>query len=249
MNHQWKFREEEIPYETLEMFGLTQEMIGDLPLFALQRIYDGRVSPVLPIHIVNKDGNTVQGRTRFALMRTEDKATDVVFFPVLAKTNLEKFSEENRQQLEAGKAVIATLSDENGRQVKAFHQIDEGTRQILSVPTPIIGHNLQCLSDHFNLSSAELNCLENGEPLTLIESDDMLTIGIDLNEPTGVRICFGDEHLWRERSKKGWKKYNFGCFGCWVMDEQGNLDYVKEEEYSEEMWEEMKKNGATKLKK
>lgn len=44
------------------------------------------------------------------------------------------------------------------------------------------------------------------------------------------------------------EKYNFGCFGCWVMDEQGNLDYVEEKEYSEEMWEEMKKNGAGKLK-
>lgn len=32
------------------------------------------------------------------------------------------------------------------------------------------------------------------------------------------------------------------------MDEQGNLDYVEEERYSEEMWEEMKRNGAGKLK-
>lgn len=249
MNHQWKFREEEIPYETLEMFGLTPKMIGDLPLSALQQIYDGHGSPVLPIHIVNKDGNTVHGRTRFALIRTENRETDVVFFPVLTQTRLEKFSEENRQQLEAGKAVVATLPDENGRPVKAFHQIDEGTRQILSVATPVIGHNLQCLSDHFNLSNAELNCLQGGDPLTLIEGDDMLTIGIDLNEPTGIRICAGDERLWREQRKKGWKKYNFGCFGCWVMDEQGNLDYVKEEAYSEEMWEEMKKSGAAKLKK
>lgn len=40
------------------------------------------------------------------------------------------------------------------------------------------------------------------------------------------------------------EKYNFGCFGCWVMDDAGNLDYVQEEDYSEELWEEMKKSGA-----
>lgn len=33
-----------------------------------------------------------------------------------------------------------------------------------------------------------------------------------------------------------------------MMDEQGNLNYVEEKEYSEEMWEEMKKNGTNKLR-
>lgn len=33
-----------------------------------------------------------------------------------------------------------------------------------------------------------------------------------------------------------------------MMDERGNWDYVEEKEYSEEMWEEMKKNGTNKLR-
>ena len=143
---------------------------------------------------------------------------------------------------------MATMTDADGRQVQAFHQIDEGTGQILSVPTPVIGRNLQYFCDYFELSNAELNCLQNGEPLTLVDEGSMLTLGIDLHDPTGIRIGIGDERQWREQNKKGLKKYNFGCFGCWVMDEQGNLDYVGEKEYSEEMWEEMKKNGAGKLK-
>lgn len=39
INH---FEESEIPYGTLERFGLTQEMIEDLPVDVLQNIYNGR---------------------------------------------------------------------------------------------------------------------------------------------------------------------------------------------------------------
>ena len=38
-------------------------------------------------------------------------------------------------------------------------------------------------------------------------------------------------------------KYTFGVYGCWVMDDDGNLDYVPEEEYTEELWNEQKKSA------
>ena len=36
---------------------------------------------------------------------------------------------------------------------------------------------------------------------------------------------------------------HFGVYGCWVMDDDGNLDYVPEEEYTEELWNEQKKSA------
>ena len=47
----------------------------------------------------------------------------------------------------------------------------------------------------------------------------------------------------KEGPKREWDKYTFGCYGCWVMDDDGNLDYVPEEEYTEELWNEQKKSG------
>ena len=73
--------------------------------------------------------------------------------------------------------------------------------------------------------------------------DDTVTVGIDLTTPTGIRFCSGDGQKWKERDKREWDKYNFGCYGCWIMDEDGNLDYVPEEEYTEELWNEQKKSG------
>ena len=63
------------------------------------------------------------------------------------------------------------------------------------------------------------------------------------NDKTGIRINQGDSQKWKENTKREWDKYTFGCYGCWVMDDDGNLDYVPEEEYTEELWNEQKKNG------
>ena len=43
-----QFEFNELPYPTLARFGLTQEMIEDLPLRILKEIGKGGYSPVLP---------------------------------------------------------------------------------------------------------------------------------------------------------------------------------------------------------
>ena len=74
INH---FEESEMPYGTLERFGLTQEMVEDLPYDVLQNIYNGRRSPVLPITVTTEDGETETARTRFSLVRTPEGGVDV----------------------------------------------------------------------------------------------------------------------------------------------------------------------------
>ena len=233
-----RFSDAEIPSKILQKFGLTQEMIGDLPTHALTQIAEGYRSPVLPIEFTDEQGNTYKSRTQFSLYRTEDNRVDVLFYPQLQQAQLEKFSEENRTKLQSDKAIIDKMTTVDGKEIQVFIQIDKGTHQILYVPTPVIGRNLQVIADEFHLSSAELNCLRNGNPLTILSGDD-------LNESTGIRICAGDERKWNTEVKKDWEKYNYGCFGCWTMDEEGNLDYTPEEAYTDEMWEEMRRKGES----
>ena len=237
------FKEEEIPYEVLETFGLTREMVEDLPLCVLQQISNGRRSPVLPIHVKDNQGNIIKSRTRFSLIRNENGKVDVLFYPQLQQSNLTQFSEDKQSKLLSGKAIIDEMPTSKGNGMTAFHQIDTGTGQVLYVPTPVIGRNLQLITNEFHLSNAELNCLKNGEVLTINLGEEQLTMGIDLNESTGIRLTEGDEQKWRQQTKREWGKYNFGCFGCWTMDEDGNLDYVHEDDYTEEMWDELKKKG------
>lgn len=89
---QVRFEFEELPYETLSQFGLTREMIEDLPMHILEELSHGRHSPVLPIKVNDDNGNTVTDRSRFAFVRKENGEADVVFYPVLKKSSLEKYS-------------------------------------------------------------------------------------------------------------------------------------------------------------
>ena len=156
--------------------------------------------------------------------------------------HLYQVSSQQKQLLD-GKAIIADVELADGRKSKAFVQIDPGTKQVMYVPTPIIGRNLQVLSEELHLDATEVRSIQQGNLQTLVVDNNPVTVGIDLNAKTAIRLCPGDERKWREQSKREWDKYTFGCYGCWVMDDDGNLDYVPEEDYSEELWNEQKKSG------
>ena len=216
-----QFEFNELPYPTLARFGLTQEMIEDLPLCILKEIGKGGYSPVLPMRVTNENGEVIESRSRFAFIRMDSGEVDVVFYPTLKSSPLECYNEEQQKQLLDGKSIIADVAMADGRRSKAFVQIDEETKQVMYVPTPIIARNLKVLAEVMHLG----------------------TVGIDLHNKTGIRFCAGDAQKWKEQPKREWDKYTFGCYGCWVMDDDGNLDYVPEEEYTEELWNEQKKSG------
>ena len=77
----------------------------------------------------------------------ENGQVDVLFYPVLKSSPLDRYDREQQKQLLAGKAILADTPTEDGRHTKAFVQIDPETKQVMSVPTPIIGRNLQVLAE------------------------------------------------------------------------------------------------------
>ena len=149
-------------------------------MYVLEDICQGKHSPVLPVRVTGENGETFESRTRIAFIRRDDGQADVVFYPVLKSSPLEKYSEAQQKQLLDGKAVIVDVETSDGRHSKAR---------------------------------------------------------------TGIRFCHGDGEKWREQTRREWDKYTFGCYGCWVMDDDGNLNYVSEDDYTEEMWNEQKKSA------
>ena len=147
---------------------------------------------------------------------------------------LEQFDDNQQQLLKDGKAVVADVTSPQGTIIKAFVQIDPETNQVMNVPTPVIGRNLQVLSEELGLGSAEIKTMQNGQPLTFVIDDEPVTVGIDLNSNTGIRFAQGDEQQWKERGKREWDKFTY---------DEGNHDYVVEDEYTEELWNEQKKSA------
>lgn len=123
---------------------------------------------MLPVRVRDEKGELIESRSRFALVRRDDGLSDVVFYPVLESSPLERYDEAQQKQLLAGKAILADVETADGRHSKAFVQIDEETKQVMYIPTPIIGRNLQVLADIMHLGTRRINGMQNGEPLSLV---------------------------------------------------------------------------------
>ena len=73
-----KYNELQIPYAVLERFGLTEQMITDLPSIVVHDILDGRRSPVLPVTIIDEEGNKIIKRLEEALKEASEKVEQIV---------------------------------------------------------------------------------------------------------------------------------------------------------------------------
>lgn len=241
--NQSKFTEEEIPYNILNRFGLTREMIEDLPEGLGQRLRDGRDTPVLPIKVIADNGDIILSAARLTLHRNSEGEVKVMFYPKLEKVDLSRFTEVQQKSLTAGETVINDFSLPDGKKAPAYHQIDPDTNQVMAVPVAVVDNNIKVIADELRLTPAETNCLRNGKLLTTQYKDSLWTIGVSLREQPGLRVVNGDEETWREDDRRDYGKFNFGLNGCWIANDEGSLDYVPEDEYSEELWDEMKKRG------
>ena len=236
----YKFKEDEVPYAILEQFGLTQEMIEDLPTDVYTDILNGRLSPVLPISVKDKKGRTVSARARFKLVRDADDEADIVFHPRLVHCDLNLYTYEEQEALRSGKAIISHAPDYED--AKCFVQIDTGTNQVIYVPTPVIGKNISHLMDIFELSSGEIQAIQDGDVVCINDDDEDVAIGIDLTEKSGIRLVLGTREKWlKEKGESTMGRYSFGIYGCWVKDSEGNLGYVHEQDYTDEIWAEQQK--------
>ena len=239
-----EFLEEEIPFGTLARFGLTRDMIDDLPVGELRRIYGGEATSVLPIRVADESGNIIKSRTRFMLVRRADGDADVMFFPAMTRADIERFSPESRKMLLDGQPIVAEMPiSDDGTETTSFVQIDRCTSQVMAVPTSVVGRNLTMLADEFDLNSSELKLLQSGVPMSVIIDEELVTVGVDLHRHNAVRISEGDVESWKNDKHRQWEKFNFGVNGCWVSNDDGGLDYVPESAYTEEMWAEMRRRN------
>ena len=264
-----KIDNSQILYSVLETFGLTRNMIDDLPMDVLSHILAGQRSPVLPVEVQRPDGEKKRSKARFSLVYARDGGVDVAFHPVFppigekiymvtrdlstGKENLKEvdrntmYSDTVMEGLKSGQVVMDYMVTDDGRKVKAFIQLDPETNEVLAVPTAAIGRNIQTLVGEFGLTVTETYCIENGDVLTIAQEDEPVSVGLDLNSATGLRFEKGGEKRWKERGVREWNKYSVGVFGCWLMDD-GELSYIEEEEYTEEIWDEIERQRNSRMK-
>ena len=252
-----RFSRQEYPLDILAEFGLTEEMIYDLPDFVHEAIERGGKSPLLPISVEQPFGVT-RGYAKFSLVETEE-GIDVVFYPKLTKANLDTFSKEQKTALLAGKVIVADVDDsyitqegvEDTQRIKAFVQLDKDTNGVIYAPTQPIGRNLNAVGNEYDLTGEDLQRFWDGELVTVRETnddggDEPVTIGVDLSTDTGVIVVPGTAEQWENIVRLPMPRYSFGSDGCWVNHE-GRLSYVLEDDFTKDIMDELerlaKQNG------
>lgn len=238
-----KFHRDDYPIEILAEFGLTEEMIYDLPDFVHQTIEMGGKSPLLPIRIEQPFGET-HAYAKFCLTDT-DNGIDVLFFPKLKSINLDQFTELEKKMLLEGKVIVADIDDGKSEEsdepqlIKAFVQIDKDTNDVVYTPTQAIGRNLSAVAREYALEGMELQQFWVGKLVTAQESNgqggtEPVTIGIDLFTDKGVVVIPGTAGQWERTVRRAMPEYSFGNDGCWV-NRRGELHYVPENEFTKDI--------------
>lgn len=248
-----RFHREDYPLSILSEFGLSEEMIYDLPDFVHETIEMGGKSPLLPITIQQPFGET-RLYAKFCLFETED-GMDVLFFPKLKSINLDQFAEHDKKLLLSGKVIVSDIEDrrddaDEGEELqtfKAFVQIDKDTNDVLYAPTQVIGRNLSAIAGEYRLDGEQLQRFWKGELVTITESNDQgveepVTIGVDLFTDKGVIVIPGTAEHWENIVRRTMPDYSFGNDGCWV-NRCGQLQYVPDEEFTKEIYDVLNRNA------
>lgn len=220
------FTKQEIPYDILDDFGLTKQMIDDLPQSVLQKLLTGRSTPPLPVKSMTQDGEVSNAVTKISLVRKPDGEIDVFFTPRMELLDLDKFPELTAENLKKGTVV---------RTDKGYAQYNDIIEQVAFVPYGLLLHNLENIQDMVGFSQHDRDQILKGNPVEINEGDYRgCTIGIDLTHENLIRLSKGDNIDWKlEEAVNKMQKYNFGIFGCWVCDDNSVMNYVSEKDYDQ----------------
>ena len=248
-----RFHREEYPMDILSEFGLTKEMIYDLPDFVHDTIEMGGKSPLLPISIEQPFGLT-HGFAKFCLIETEE-GVSVLFTPKLKSVNLDAFTEREKKFLLDGKVIVADIEEsttdeegvESSQLIKAFVQLDKDTNSVAYSPTQVIGRNLSAISNEYDLTGDELQSFWNGSLVTVMDTNDEgneepVTIGVDLFSDKGVIVVPGTAERWEQTVRRTMPEYSFGNEGCWV-NRNGQLTYVPDNEFTPDILNALTQNA------
>lgn len=237
-----KFDESEIPFEALGKFGITQQMIDDLPEQVMLLLTTGQYTPVMVLNTSNEAGQTIETKARISLVRNTDGSVSLRFAPYWESADLEEFSLEEQQKLMNGLVIMR----EEGTHLY-YAQLDTMTNQVMRVPVELIQHNIDSFFQKGHIDETNKQHVINGQ-LAEIRSNtspDVVTVGIDLNETDGLRIVSGDAAAWQEEAYiSDMPEYNFGFYGCWISDHNGHISYVPEDKYTEEIQSELMRTAG-----
>lgn len=209
----------EIPVKQLAMFGLNEKMLFGLKPKELERMMYGRMSPLLA-ELKIKDGKrtaTFPGKLRF--VRDENGKVNLAVYPVRKEmANDYNLTPEQMEKLKDGKPMVVTVERQEGKE-KMILQCDRETNVVMAVKQKDL-RIPQAIGDII-LGEEQKERFKEGKPIELKKENTTITVGVDLDDPTGCRVVRGDMNLWQQKKLEEWDKRTPDAYGYWKTTENG----------------------------
>lgn len=209
----------EIPVKQLAMFGLNEKMLFGLHPKELQRMMCGRLSPLMA-ELKVKDGKrvaTFPGKLRF--VRGEDGKVNLMVYPVRKEMNNDyNLSKEQLEKLKDGKPLLVTVEKKEGKE-NLILQCDRETNVVMAVKQKDL--RIPNAIGDILLGEEQKERFKEGKPIELKKENTTITVGVDLDDPTGCRVVRGDMNLWQQKKLEEWDKRTPDAYGYWKTTENG----------------------------
>lgn len=240
-----QFYPEELPYNKLATFGISADMLNALPKDILNNLLSGHVSPRISVKVPTNGGVSYEVPLKLQLQRVDTGDVEVLFIPTIDNTSQEftvnmmgTLPLESKEALDKGLATVAYLQidtpDGGIDAVRCFVQFDKEQRQLVHVPTQVIGRNIKAAASRFNLSLADIDALLEGKRVSVEVKGKEATLGVDIMSEYGLLSVEGGEDEWIRAATPEIPKYSFGESGCWVNTGNG-LKFVEEKDFTQEI--------------
>lgn len=209
----------EIPVKQLAMVGINEKMLFGLQPKELERMMRGRMSPLLA-ELKVRDGKrvaTFPGKLRF--VRDEKGKVNVLVYPVRKEpANDYNLTPEQMEKLKDGKPLLVTIEKEEGRE-KLILQCDRETNVVMAAKQKDL--RIPLAIGDIVLGEEQKERFREGKPIELTKENTTITVGVDLDDPTGCRIVKGDLNLWQQKKLEEWDKRTPDAYGYWKTTENG----------------------------
>lgn len=234
----------DIPYDILQEYGISQQMVDDLPEEVIDDLLAGKRTPPLPVMRKLKSGKAFRGKASLVLVNTGE-GVNVMFIFRWEGDSLDSYNNDIQNALRGGYVVRLSKGDDS-----KYAQLDSATNRVMKTDGKIIDNNIETFTRLMGLPENVKNTMMSKPCVTFSKEygekgTAYMTSGIDLHSPSGILSVIGDEVKWNmAKESAALPHYNWGLYGCWEMAEDGTFDkYIPEEEYTDEMYNEMHKEA------
>lgn len=192
----------ELPIKQLNQLGLNEKMILSLDPKEIDKMMKGRLSPLIAnLTLKNvKNGKDVQFPGKIRFLRAENGEVQLLAYPVNKELKNEYgLTKQDYEKLKNGEVILTTYNDKDGVK-NVYLQADRETNTIMAMKEKEL-RVPNAIGDVL-LGEDQKEQFRKGLPIEIERGDTKITVGVDLDDPSGCKVINGDMNEWKRQKEE-----------------------------------------------